>query len=78
MYDFDILALSELWLLPSVPNRLISINGYNLYRADRPVASSLAKGHGGVAILVKAAYSVTVLPTPVTAVRLSNLEIIWA
>ena len=78
VYDFDILTLSELWLRPSVPNRLVSVDGYNLYRADRPAASRLAQGHGGVAILVKAAYSVTVLPTPVTGVEPSNLEIIWA
>ena len=36
MYDFDVLALSELWLLPSVPNRLVSVDGYNLYRVGRP------------------------------------------
>ena len=53
IYHFDLLALSETWLAPSIPNRLLTINGYSLHRADRPVSSGLANGHGGVAILVR-------------------------
>ena len=55
----------------------MSVDGYNLYRVDRSATSRLPKGHGGVAILVRANFSVTVLPTPVTGIATSNLEIIW-
>ena len=77
--SFDLLALSETWLAPSIPNRLLTINGYSLHRADRPVSSGLANGHGGVAILARECYSVTVLPTPATTnTNRSNIEVVWA
>ena len=65
-------------MTPSVPNRLINIDGYVIHRKDRPTSSRLAKGHGGVAVIVKSVYEVTVLPTPSTITSAeSNLEIIW-
>ena len=64
--------------MPSVPNRLIGVDGYTLHRADRPATSGLAKGHGGVAILAKRCHDVSVVPTPVTTSRArSNLEVLW-
>ena len=36
VYGFDILALSEVWLTPNVPDRLVSVKGYQLFRQDRP------------------------------------------
>lgn len=35
-HDFDILAISETWLKPDVPNSAIDIEGYQFSRFDRP------------------------------------------
>lgn len=45
--DADVIVLSETWLNKSITDNDISINGYNVYRTDRP------KRDGGVAIYVK-------------------------
>ena len=76
-YSFDILALSELWLQPNIPDRLLTIDGYSLYRRDRPDSLKLPKGKGGVAVLVRNTLRSELLPTPVTGINDSNLEIIW-
>ena len=39
--SFDILAISETWLSDKIPNELVNIPGFNVYRKDRP-------SHGGV------------------------------
>ena len=39
----DVMLLSETWLKPSTPSRLITLPGYNLVRADRPDG----RGYGG-------------------------------
>lgn len=49
--DPDILVISETWLNKSVPDSTIQINGYNLFRSDRP-----SKG-GGVAIYIKTRFT---------------------
>ena len=41
LYGFDVLAMCETWLTTNVPDRLISVNGYHLFRHDRPVSMSL-------------------------------------
>ena len=33
---YDLMSLTETWLRPSTPSRLLSLPGYQLYRADRP------------------------------------------
>ena len=38
--SFDILAISETWLSDKIPNELVNIPGFNVYRNDRP-------SHGG-------------------------------
>ncbi|KAF0290752.1 hypothetical protein FJT64_011015 [Amphibalanus amphitrite] len=76
-YGFDVLALCETWLAPPVPDRLVGVSGYRLFRLDRPATSSLPRGRGGVAVLVRDSLSCELLPTPVTGVAGSNLEIIW-
>ena len=78
VYQFDVLALCETWLQPNVPNRLLNIDGYRLYRCDRPANCGLAKGHGGVALLIRDSCKVEVLKTPVTGVLNSNLEVLWS
>ena len=75
--DFDILALSETFLVSQVPSRLLNVDGYKLFRCDRPVNSRLARGHGGVAIYVREHYNCEQITSPVTGIESSNLEIIW-
>ena len=53
------------------------VDGYRLYRHDRPADSGLPKGYGGVAVLARDTFDVTVLGTPHTAAGSSNLEIVW-
>ena len=77
VYGFDVLALCESWLTPNVPDRLIGVSGYKLYRGDRPTGLSLPKGKGGVAVLVRDRLSSELLPTPTTGIADSNLEIVW-
>lgn len=51
----DIVVISETWLKPSVPDDVICVGGYNVYRTDR-------KGRaGGVAIYVSQKFPVSVL-----------------
>ncbi|KAF0306484.1 hypothetical protein FJT64_022025 [Amphibalanus amphitrite] len=77
VYGFDILAICESWLTPNVPDRLLGVSGYRLYRRDRPAELGLPRGRGGVAVLVRDTLSCELLPTPTTGVAGSNLEIVW-
>ena len=77
VYGFDILSFAETWTTPNVPARLLSVSGYTLHRRDRPVESKLPRGKGGVAVLVREGLSSELIPTPVTGVVNSNLEILW-
>ena len=45
--SFDILAISETWLSDKIPNELVNIPGFNVYRNDRP------SDGGGVLIYIK-------------------------
>ena len=45
--SFDILAISETWLSDKIPNELVNIPGFNVYRKDRPSHG------GGVLIYIK-------------------------
>ena len=47
MNSFDILAISETWLSDKIPNELVNIPGFNVYRKDRPSHG------GGVLIYIK-------------------------
>ena len=76
-YGFDVMALAETWLTPNVPDRLLTVSGYKLYRSDRPSGSHLPKGKGGVAVLVRDCYKCEQLKTPFTGDANSNLEIVW-
>ena len=48
---YDILSLSETWLNNNIPDSLVSINSYNLYRSDR-TDNTKDKG-GGSALYIK-------------------------
>ena len=51
--QYDVVALCETWLSPNVPQRLLTVDGYQLFRCDRPVTSGLPRGRGGVAVLAR-------------------------
>ncbi|XP_059186340.1 uncharacterized protein LOC131969177 [Centropristis striata] len=51
----DVIVLSETWLTKSVLDKDISVNGYNVYRADRP-----RKG-GGVAMYIRSNFDVNLV-----------------
>ena len=53
--DADIVVTSETWLTKSIADNDICIDGYNVYRANRP------KRGGGVAIYVKSKFHVKVI-----------------
>ena len=76
-YGFDILALAETWLTPNIPDRLLTVSGYSLYRSDRPDELNLPKGKGGVALLVRDCLKSEQLPRPDTEAAASQLEIVW-
>ena len=75
-YNFDIFCLCETWLTPSVPDRLLNITGYNIFRSDRASNSGLSRGHGGVAVFVRDTLDCQIV-TPNAANEHSNLESIW-
>ena len=72
--NYDVMLLSETWLRPTTPNRLLVIPGYTLSRVDRPDGS----GYGGVAIATKAGILSTPLKIPGSESSDSNLESQWA
>ena len=73
-HDFDVILLSETWLRPTTPNRLLVIPGYSISRADRPDGS----GYGGVAILTKSTITSEALMLSVSSHSGSLLESRWA
>ena len=52
--DADVIVISETWLNKAVLNQDINIDGYNVYRTDRP------KKGGGVAVYVKSKFHVKI------------------
>ena len=67
------MLLSETWLKPTTPNRLIVIPGFRLARADRPDG----RGYGGVAALVKEGVTAAPLKVGTSRINGSKLEVIW-
>ena len=53
--EADVIVISESWLSKSVLDKDVSIDGYNIYRTDRP------KRGGGVAIYTRSKFHVNVL-----------------
>ena len=70
---FDTISLSETWLKPATPNRLIPVPGYRILRNDRPDG----RGYGGVAVLVRDALDVTVIDSPGCRTDGTKLETLW-
>lgn len=73
-HDYDVFILSETWLRPNTPNRLIVIPGYNISRVDRPDG----RGYGGVAIITKTGITPMALKLPNSHSPDSQLESQWA
>ena len=70
----DIVILSETWLKPRVPNRLVTFPGYQLIRADR----ADGRGFGGVLILARDGFQLKKLPKPESENTTAKLETVWA
>ena len=70
---YDIMGITESWLTPSTPNRLLTLPGFQLYRADRPDK----RGFGGVALAVKDGINITLLKVNTGDNPNSKLETLW-
>ena len=66
--SFDILAISETWLSDKIPNELVNIPGFNVYRKDRPSHG------GGVLIYIKETLPHTYCPD---LTNFNNTEVVW-
>ncbi|MEM8636702.1 MAG: hypothetical protein AAGF33_17185 [Pseudomonadota bacterium] len=69
----DIASIAETGLKPRVPNRMITIPGFQLVRKDR----SDGRGYGGVAFLVRGGFDVDKIPSPPAINTASRLETLW-
>ena len=70
---YDLLSVTETWLKPSTPSRLLSFPGYRVFRADRPDKS----GYGGVAVLCRDGVDASVIAVPPSANPASKIETLW-
>ena len=70
---YDLLSITESWLKPSTPSRLLSFPGYRLFRADRPDKS----GYGGVAVLCRDGVEASVISVPSATGPSSKMEALW-
>ena len=74
-FDYDFVVLSETWLKPSIPNRLLVFPGYAVKRADR---SFKPNGHGGVAIVFRDSYVYKLIKVPSSDDPTCKLESLWS
>ena len=72
-HDYDAVVLCETWLKPTTHGRYVPVPGYQLLRRDRPDG----RGYGGVAVLVKESFAVTVVDGPDQVTAGSKLESLW-
>lgn len=56
----DILSLSETWLRKVIPDELIHIDGYKLYRADRGNSGKTERG-GGLCVYIKEKFNTEII-----------------
>lgn len=49
----DVIAIQESWLRPSIPNKMININDYNIHRNDRKSTGQKSNKGGGVCCYIK-------------------------
>ena len=74
LFGYDIMIISETWLRPNCPNRLLVFPGYDLKRSDRKFSP---KGHGGVAVLCRTGIQAKKIDVPASVSRESKLESLW-
>ena len=72
--DVCVLGISETWLNRSVPDSMIGIGNYDVYRSDRSAASGKSTG-GGVCLYVHTKYNTTARDD--ITVCMQDIEIIW-
>ena len=72
--DIDILCVGETWLNHSVPDHMLAINGYNIVRHDRTIASGKRTG-GGVMIYYKNHLDISTLDD--LCICNQNVETLW-
>ena len=72
--NIDVLCVTESWLNRYVTDAMISIQGYNLIRADRTAESGKSTG-GGIIVYYKDNLDVTVLPEYTQSSP--SAEVIW-
>nr|XP_049463988.1 uncharacterized protein LOC125906927 [Anopheles coluzzii] len=60
--DFDLIALTETWLVDNIPSALLFSNNFSVYRCDRSLSGSSSRG-GGVLLAVSNAYESIKLPS---------------
>ena len=60
---YDAILINESWLKEEIPNSLVSLPGFQIYRQDRPVNNlQNKKGGGGSAIYIRSDYEAVILP----------------
>ena len=74
-FNYDFIGLSETWLKPATPNRLLPFSGYVLKRSDRRQAPL---GHGGVAILYRENFVQKNVDAPPSDNQACKLESMWS
>ena len=73
--NFDILSFSETWFVPSVSNAGVHLDGYEIFRLDRPRTKAKSKG-GGVCAHVKTTLKVKVVKE-FSAISESGVHQLW-
>ena len=73
-YNYDFVVLSETWLKPCTPNRLLNFPGYVMKRADRTWPP---KGYGGVALIYRDRFECKPITVPGAGNVASKLESLW-
>ena len=74
-YNYDFVAVSETWLRPATPNRLLTFPGYSIKRADRSYAPL---GYGGVAIVFREKFVHKPIRAPLPDNQVCKLESLWS
>ena len=72
-HQFDVIAVTETWLKPNTPTRLLNFPGFTVIRADRPDKS----GYGGVAVIHRDGVQASTIATPHVTDTTSKIETLW-
>lgn len=67
--NYDILALTETWLIPSISDAELGCDSFTIYRRDRFSHSESTRSGGGILVAVSSAYISHIIPLPATDVE---------